>query len=165
MLHEDTVANMPLPPVQRSVVVPLERAAAFDLFVRRIGEWWPLLTHSCANEEAESCRIETGVGGRIVERTKAGVEHEWGTVLEWEEPRLVRFTWHPAVPKAQATEVLVTFEHEDEGTRVVLVHRDWERFGSDAASVRGRYERGWGLVLEEYVARANLSGQTTKSSS
>ncbi|AGP41847.1 hypothetical protein [Sorangium cellulosum] len=34
------------PPIRRSPIVPLSRADAFDLFVRRIADGWPLATRS-----------------------------------------------------------------------------------------------------------------------
>ncbi len=164
MLQQDTVGAMALPPVRRTVLVPLAPSDAFDLFVRRMAEWWPLLTHSCANEDAASCHVEPGVGGRIVERTKSGELHEWGTMLGWQEPAMLRFTWHPGMPLERATEVEVTFEAEGAGTRVSLEHRLWERFGEEAERVRGRYESGWAHVLGLFEARASAR-QTTKSSS
>ncbi|WP_437724098.1 hypothetical protein [Sorangium sp. So ce861] len=35
-----------VPPIRRSPIVPLSRADAFDLFVRRIADRWPLATRS-----------------------------------------------------------------------------------------------------------------------
>jgi hypothetical protein len=54
-----------LPPVRKSVVVPLDRPAAFDLFVRRLPEWWPLATRSVHLDRAASCHVEAHAGGRL----------------------------------------------------------------------------------------------------
>jgi len=46
-----------LPPVRKSVVVPMATPDAFDLFFRRLPEWWPLSTRSVALEHAASCHV------------------------------------------------------------------------------------------------------------
>lgn len=148
-----------LPPVRRSVIVPLDQRAAFDLFVRRLGEWWPLATRSVALADAVSCQIEPRVGGRIFERTRAGTESDWGMLLVFEEPSRLVFTWHPGLPPATATEVEVTFVPTGDQTRVDVEHRHWEKLGDRAAFVRGLYEGGWPGVLDRLVARAR--GETT----
>jgi uncharacterized protein YndB with AHSA1/START domain len=143
-----------LPPVHRSVIVPLDQRAAFDLFVRRLGEWWPLATRSVALADAESCEIEPRVGGRIFERTRAGMESDWGVLLAFEEPSRLVFSWHPGMPPATATEVEVTFVPTGDQTRVDVEHRHFERLGDRAAFVRALYEGGWPGVLARFETLA-----------
>lgn len=38
--------------------------------------------------------FESGAGGRIVEQTREGVEHDCGRVLDWEPPTRLRYSWH-----------------------------------------------------------------------
>jgi uncharacterized protein YndB with AHSA1/START domain len=142
-----------LPPVRKSVVVPLERAAAFELFTRRLGEWWPL-THRSATKDAVYCTVEPYVGGRLFERTRFGTESVWGVYLVFEEPSRVVFTWHPGATEETATEVEVTFSAIERGTRVDVEHRHWERLGARASFVRELFDGGWVGVLERFVARA-----------
>lgn len=149
-----TTTTTPLPSVQRSVIVPLGQRAAFELFVRRLGEWWPLSTRSVALADAVSCRMEPRAGGRIFERTRNGVESEWGQLLAFEEPARLVFTWHPGTPPETATEVEVRFVPLGDQTRVEVEHRHWERLGDRAAFVRSLYEGGWVGVLDRLVARA-----------
>jgi uncharacterized protein YndB with AHSA1/START domain len=149
----------PLPPVRRSVIVPLEQRDAFDLFVRHIGEWWPRATRSVGLTAAVSCRIEPRVGGRIFEQSRAGIESDWGVLLAYEEPLRLVFTWHPGNPPETATEVEVTFVPTGDQTLVDVEHRHWKRLGDRAAFVRSRYEGGWTGVLDRLVARAR--GQAT----
>src|SRR5690606_32700248 len=49
----------------RTVAIPVERA--FELFTRRMGEWWPLATHSIAGTDVTALRFEERVGGRVTE--------------------------------------------------------------------------------------------------
>jgi uncharacterized protein YndB with AHSA1/START domain len=143
-----------LPPVRRSVVVPLGPEAAFDLFVRRLAEWWPLATRSVHLEDAASCHVEARVGGRLFERSRGGVEATWGTFTVLDEGARAVFTWHPGLPEAAATEIEVTFTPLGAGTRVDVEHRGWERLGARASFVRGLMEGGWPGVLARFEARA-----------
>jgi uncharacterized protein YndB with AHSA1/START domain len=142
----------PLPPVRRSVVVPLAPAAAFDLFVRRIADWWPLASRSVAGTDAVTCFVEVHPGGRVYERTRDGVEHPWGRVLDCDPPHGIRFTWHPGQPEAGAQVVEVTFTADGPRTRVDLEHREWERAGANAEFLRGRFAGGWQPLLERFAA-------------
>jgi hypothetical protein len=45
----------------------------------------------------------------------------------------------------------------DDGTRVELEHRRWDRFAGDAADARDRYEHGWPPVLERFVSRTGAA--------
>jgi len=143
-----------LPPVEKSVVVPLGPADAFDLFVRRLAEWWPLATRSVYVDDAASCHVEARVGGRLFERSRQGVEATWGTFKVLDEGVRAVFTWHPGLPETAATEVEVTFTPLGAGTRVDVVHRDWERLGARASFVRGLMDGGWPGVLARFEARA-----------
>jgi uncharacterized protein YndB with AHSA1/START domain len=144
----------PLPPVRRSVVVPLDPSSAFDLFVRRIKDWWPLSARSIALENAVSCHIEPHVGGRVFERTRDGREGIWGRVVAWEEPLRLVFTWHPGSLEETPEEVEVRFVDIGGRTRVDLEHRNWEHAGEKAALRRGLFEGGWPGVLARFEALA-----------
>src|SRR5437763_8473995 len=145
---------MALPPVARAVAVPLAKAAAFDLFVRRIADWWPLETRS-ASGKAISCAVEPRVGGRIFETTRDGEELLWGHILVWEEATRLVFTWRvPGLEAGTETEIEVRFvgEADRSMTRVELEHRQWERLGALAATLRGAYDGGWPGILARFVA-------------
>jgi uncharacterized protein YndB with AHSA1/START domain len=147
----------PLPPLRRRVTVPLDRSSAFDLFIRRLPEWWPLSTRSVWLEQAASCHVEAHRGGRLYERSRAGEESTWGTFLEFEAPVRAMFSWHPGAPAASATEVEVTFTAEGASTRVDLEHRHWERLGARASFVRDLFEGGWNPVLARFETLARGS--------
>jgi hypothetical protein len=160
-VREEVALMTDLSPIRRSVVVPLDPRAAFDLFVFRISEWWPLATRSVLLGNAVSLHFEPRVGGRFFERGRDGREEPWGTVLAWEEPTRVAFTWHPGMADTMATEVEVRFTGSTRETLVEVVHRNWERMGERAALVRGLYDgsAGWPGVLERFVQRAAGDGQ------
>lgn len=143
-----------IPPVERSIQVPWDPETAFRRFTERIDEWWPLETHACAPEEAETCAVEPGVGGRLYETTRDGEEHLWGTITAWDPPRRLAFTWHPGRPTATRQDVEVTFAPVRGGTRVEVVHTGWERLGKEAEETREQYGPGWEFVLGRYSAES-----------
>ena len=143
-----------LPPVQKTVTVPLTTAAAFDLFVRRLHEWWPLAARSVSLDNAASCHVEAHLGGRLYERSRDGREEIWGRFTVFEDGTRVVFAWHPGIAETSATEVEINFSAVGSSTRIVIEHRHWERLGPRASLVRGIMDAGWPGVLARYQACA-----------
>ena len=143
-----------LPPVRKSVVVPMATSDAFDLFFRRLPEWWPLSTRSVALENAASCHVEPHVGGRLYERTRDGHQHTWGRFVLFDNGARAIFSWHPGLPENRATEVEVRFIPVGASTRVDIEHREWERLGERASFVRAILDGGWPGVLARFEALA-----------
>jgi uncharacterized protein YndB with AHSA1/START domain len=141
-------AQTTAPPVLRSVTVGVDADRAFEVFTRRIADWWPLQAYSCFGEEAAGVIFE---GERIVERSKSGEEAVWGEVLAWEPPSRIAFTWHPGREGEPVTEVEVRFRSEGGATTVELEHTGWERLGEGWELSRSGYENGWPAVLDLFA--------------
>ena len=142
-------------PVLRSVTVECTPEHAFRVFTERLGDWWPLGKYSVYGEEAASAAFEPGVGGRIVERSRAGEESSWGEILAWEPPTHVAFTWHPGhAADEPSTEVELRFVAVGDATRVELEHRGWEVLAKPEET-RSSYDQGWPAVLDRYAAAAS----------
>lgn len=152
-------------PVVKTVNVDCSPGEAFHFFTADFAQWWPLATHSCVGfmsefkETPESCIFEPRTGGRIVEYARSGEEHLWGTVLAWEPPSRVAFSWHPGREASLAQTVEVTFHPMGENTRVVLTHSGFESLGETAEAERDGYNNGWEAVFvaafTEYANRKN----------
>lgn len=140
-----------LEPLRFTVRVERPPADAFEVFTSGFGRWWPLATHSLGRERAVTCGIEPSVGGLVYEVGERGERLAWGRVLAWDPPRGLVLSWHPGRPAEQGQEVEVRFVADGGGTRVELEHRDWQKLGGEAGSVRGRYGEGWKGVLRKYV--------------
>ena len=138
----------PIPPLVVELEVAVEPAAAFDAWVSRPSAWWPR-GHTMSGDPA-TIVVEPFRGGRIYERDRAGNELAWGEVLECEPPRRLRFAWHLFFPRAEATEVELTFEPVAGGTRVRLVQTGWEVLGEPGAPRRDRTVQGWAAVTAPY---------------
>lgn len=144
-------------PVVLEVTVTSSIEDAWLTFTAGFGSWWPVAQHSIGEERVTAVEMEPGVGGRVLERWDDGREHEWGVITEWDEPNRLVFSWHPNLEKARTTEIEVRFTSIDEGTRVSLEHRGWERLDKDAQAAREDYASGWAPVLELFARRAGAT--------
>lgn len=153
MNDADTNATTDRDTLVKTVRVPLAPPAAFELFTGRMSSWWPLATHSVGGTDAVDLRLEARPGGEIVESLRDGTTSVWGTVVRWDPPSGLAFTWHPGRPADEATDVAVDFIAEGEGTLVRLTHTGWAHRGDGALARRG-YDTGWAFVLGRYRGAA-----------
>lgn len=130
--------------IKRSVVVSAPVEQAWEVFVGRPSDWWPLARHSIAGDDAVG--VEIGPE-RVVERVKDGTEHTWGRVLAWEPPRRLAFTWEIDPTGRCGTEIEVRFSPEGDGTRVDLEHRGWP---DETDEQQVHYASGWEFILDRY---------------
>ena len=138
------------PPIRQTTVVRSDVAHTFDVFVRRIGEWWPTRPHSLGQEKVVGVTVEEFVSGRVFETWADGKEVEWGRVTGWEPPARFAMTWEIT---PVATEVELRFRALGPAlTRVELEHSGWERLSEEQyrtlTAVEGGYPSGWTRVLD-----------------
>ena len=97
--------------------------------------------------------LESGVGGRIYERTADGVEHDWGVVTVWDPPKRLAYLWHLGRDRSEATDVDIRFVargpaipgsrsstgagNASAPTRGRLAGPQPDRVGNPAAALRG----------------------------
>lgn len=152
------VTEATIEPIRKAITVPCDARTAFDVFARRISDWWPAAEHSVSAMEGKAAPkvvLELEEGGRLYEIAPDGREIEWGSVKSVEPGRRLVLNWHINKPAAQATEVDITFADRADGkTDVTLVHRNFEAMGDDGSSQRDGYNQGWVNVFENHYARA-----------
>ena len=148
------------------VEVPIERA--FSVFVEQMESWWPA-SHHIGGTAFETIIVEPRVGGRWYERNVEGQQCNWGTVLAWDAPHHVAFSWHVGPGReslewgydadpARASRVDVRFTAEGAGATVVeLVHSGLERHGAGVEQLRAAFEapNAWSGILALYAEAAN----------
>jgi uncharacterized protein YndB with AHSA1/START domain len=151
-MNGDSVA-----PVVRAAWVERTPEDAFAVFTDEIGAWWPLPTHGLFGDASGGVSFRDG---QLIEHSIDGRETTWGEVLSWEPPTRLVVSWHPGRSRDDASEVEVTFEADGTGTRVVLEHRGWERFGIEGAARRRSYQgpNAWGSVLDHFADGAEPVG-------
>jgi uncharacterized protein YndB with AHSA1/START domain len=149
--------SVSIEPVVKTVTVACTPEEAFRYFTADFGMWWPTATRSVVayasqfKDKPATAVLEPRVTGRIFERTRDGEEHAWGSVLVWQPPTRVAFSFHPGRDEQEAQTVEVTFSGAPEGTRVVLTHSGWEKLSANAQQARDSYNQGWeGVFVTNY---------------
>jgi hypothetical protein len=138
--------------IELDVNCPAEHA--FATWTADISRWWPA-DHTASGEDDTSVVLEGRPGGRIFERTKAGIEHDWGEITIWEPPRRFGYLWHLRRDRADATEVEIRFVPvADARTHVEIEHRGWENLGAGGQDWRDRNRGGWATLLPHFVGAA-----------
>ncbi|WP_342359152.1 SRPBCC family protein [Terrarubrum flagellatum] len=153
---------MTIASVRKEITVEVTQARAFRVFTEEHGAWWPLATHHIAAKPAETAIIEPFAGGRWFERAADGEICLWGKVLAWEPPTRLVLGWQIGADwkhdPALITEVEIRFVALGPAlTRIELEHRDLERFGEAAGTLRGSFdsEGGWAGIMKLYGERAS----------
>ena len=134
-------------PVHATVEVAAPLAKAFEVFTKRMTDWWPV--EYAMVPTPRQVIIEPRKDGRWYERGADGSEKLVATVTAWDPPGRVAFAWHidgawQSHPKLAAA---------GKGTRVTLEHGDLERFGEQAEATRNGLsgQGGWGDLLQGFA--------------
>jgi uncharacterized protein YndB with AHSA1/START domain len=143
-------------PIRITLEVACTPEHAFETWASRIATWWPK-SHSVSTDPALEVILEGRAGGRIYERTPAGIEHDWGEVTVWEPPHRLGYLWHLRRDRADATDVEIRFVPVRSGTRVEIEHGGWERLGAGGEEWRDRNRGGWASLLPHYQAAIESS--------
>jgi len=130
-----TIAQFTVPPVIKAVSVRAAPARAFEFFARDLARWWPLPQFHTGPDPVD-CAIEPRVGGRVFERAADGRETAWGTVVAYEPPHRLSFSWIIGLSAELAQLIELRFTQEG-----------WEKLGDAAAALRERYDRGWATLI------------------
>ena len=72
-----------LEPIIKTIVVPCSQQMAFDIFITRVGSWWPLDKNSVSamnGAVAKQVVIEPRLGGKVYEIAHDDTRHDWGSV-------------------------------------------------------------------------------------
>ena len=158
------MAEQTIEAVKKSITVSANPETAFEIFTADFDSWWPR-SHHLGKTPMTRGIIEPRKGGRCYTRHEDGSEVDWGTVLVWEPPRRLVFSWQIGADwkcepdLSKASEVEVRFTPEGGGkTRVDLEHRHFERMtaGGEAMRAGVNAEGGWGSLLQLFANRVDV---------
>lgn len=145
-----------LPPVRREVIVGADPDLAFRVFTEQIASWWPVEGHS-VHGAGSSVAFRNG---KIIETHPDQPDSVWGTVIIWDPPDSVEFTWHPGGTADRAGRVRVSFTRLGPArTLVQLEHSGWSVY-ADPEAARNEYQNGWPRVLGEYQDAVHTDNST-----
>jgi uncharacterized protein YndB with AHSA1/START domain len=137
-----------LEPITVKRELPAKASDAFDVYTRRIGEWWPA-GFTASGHSLTAVIFEPRVGGRLYECGDSGDEFRWGTVQVWEPGHRVVHSWLLAQDRENPSQVEVAFVEADDGCRFELEHRGWT---PENAVARSKFAdaAGWPVVLADF---------------
>lgn len=144
--------------VSKKVMVPADAGKAFDVFVARMGSWWPK-SHSILKNEVQNVVVELAPQGRWFEHDGQGNEADWGFVKSFERGDHLLLCWQLNADwvrdEALDTEVFVTFESKGDMTEVTLTHRLLENYGARAAEMKEKFEapNAWADMMTSFADR------------
>jgi uncharacterized protein YndB with AHSA1/START domain len=140
-----------------AVEAPVDRA--FRVFTEQMDKIKPR-EHNMLGVDIAETVFEPRAGGRIYDRGTDGSECEWASVIAYEPPDRVVFSWNVSphwqveTDPARRSEVEVRFVAEGlERTRVELEHRHLDRHGDGWEGLRDGVAApdGWPLYLQRYT--------------
>lgn len=145
-------------PIRKTVTVPLDRQAAFELFTSGINRWWPKDSHSLTASRGipgdVGVRMEPRVGGRVLERLPDGTEAAWATITHWQPGERLGLSWYVGRDEDEATTIDIRFTQTEAGTRVDLAHGGFAALGNEGRDICATYATGWDKVLCRCYRRA-----------
>ncbi len=149
-------------PVVKSVTVRASAEHAFKVFTEGFDTWWPR-SHHIGTSPMKRAVVETFLGGRCYTEQVDGTDCPWGQVTAWDPPRRLVIAWmiapdwkyQPDISKSSEVEIRFT-PLADGTTRVDLEHREFERLGAGAETMRKGVggDGGWGGLLTMFKGAA-----------
>lgn len=149
--------------VRQEIVVEAPVDRAFRVFTEQMDKIKPR-EHNMLGVDIEATVFEPRAGGRIYDRGTDGSECEWASVIAYEPPDRIVFSWNISphwqveTDPARRSEVEVRFIAESpERTRVELEHRHLDRHGDGWEGLRDGVAApdGWPLYLQRYTDLLN----------
>jgi uncharacterized protein YndB with AHSA1/START domain len=133
--------------VRQTVDVRAERARIWRALTREIGEWWP--RPSGTRSGKPTFRLDSGVGGYVVEDWGDGQGAVWAAVTMFREGEVLQLssdlTDRKGLGRGRTT---IRLETSPEGTRI---HLEEVAFGTLSPALAGDLAAGWGLILRQYL--------------
>ena len=143
--------------IKKELQVPLPPKKAFHHFVYDLNEWWPK-EYTWSGENLKEIKIMAKINGLCTETGPFGFRCDWGRVIEFQENKLIAFTWQispqriPEPDPNKASLVTVQFTEQDGQAFIQFNHSRFENHGDGAEeySHAMNSEQGWGYILGRY---------------
>jgi hypothetical protein len=142
--------------MKKTITVEASQAKAFKVFTANFDNWWPR-ENKIGRTALKQAVLEPRNGGRWYEVGEDGSECDWGTVLAFEPTARLLLAWQISATwqydPTFVTEVEVRFiEEGPKRTRVELEHRNLDRYGETAGTMRDVFAspNGWGGILARF---------------
>lgn len=143
-------------PVRKQILVNVPQPEAFTAFTENVDAWYPR-EYRIGQSQVKKAVLETRIHGQFYGIAEDGTRGDWATVLAWEPPNRVLLGWHLnaafQLDPSFVTEVEISFIPEgSDKTWVKLEHRNLEKFGQNAPTLRKRFDSdaAWNFQLKKF---------------
>jgi hypothetical protein len=137
--------------ISATTIVALEPEVAFEVFTEEIDKWWRRGPRFRWLVEGEgTLRFEGGEGGRLLEDPGDAAREAFvvGRIISWKPAERVVFEMRArAFEPDQSTEVEISFEPVERGTRVRVEHRGWDSIPADHAARHDLDDTAFGAMM------------------
>ncbi len=130
--------------IVKCVVLGCRPERAFALVTEHAGLWWPADRRHTSDAGSV---IQMQATGRFFERAADGQEVELGVVRCYEPARRLLLDWYPGTGPAAPTQVEISFDELDGGTRVTIHHGPGLAGLAAFENKADAYLRSWQRVL------------------
>ena len=161
--------------ISKEVKVDSLASEAYQKFVYEFNEWWPK-EYTWSQDVLHEISIDAHKDGLCSEIGPYGFRCDWGRVTDLEEGTFIEMKWQigptrePLPNPDKASDILIEFTEDDEGTLIVFQHFNIGNHGERAEEYRNlmNSEQGWDYILgcfKNYCAQletpyANSSNDT-----
>ena len=144
--------------ITKNIELNLSAEEAFGKFVNNFHEWWPK-EYTWSLDTLEDISIASAVGGFCTEIGPNGFRVDWGTVIDFQENKLLSFKWQigparePVPDPGKASLVTIAFHSiSDWETDVELTHSDFKNHGDNYLEYLNAMDskHGWSYLLNCY---------------
>ncbi len=140
--------------ISKEVKVDLVAREAYQKFVLEFNEWWPK-EYTWSQDMLHEISIDPQKDGLCSEIGPYGFRCDWGRVTDLEEGTFIEMKWQigptrePVPNPDKASDIMIEFTEDDEGTLVVLQHFNFGNHGEGAAEYRNLMDsdQGWNYIL------------------
>ncbi len=140
--------------ISKEIKVDLVTREAYEKFVTEFNEWWPK-EYTWSQNMLHEISIDARIDGMCSEIGPYGFRSDWGRVTDLDEGTFIEMKWQigpnrePVPNPDRASDILIEFTEDDEGTLIVFQHFNFGNLGEGAEEYRNLMdsEQGWDYIL------------------
>lgn len=140
--------------ISKKITVNLVVKETYQKFINECNEWWPR-EFTWSQNMLHEISIDDRKDGLCTEIGPFGFRCDWGRVTDLEEDTFIEMKWQigssrePVPNPDKASDVLIEFVEDEEGTQISLQHFNFGNHGEGAVDYRDRMESslGWDYIL------------------
>ncbi len=143
--------------ISKELKVDLVAREAYQKFVTEINEWWPK-EYTWSQDMLHEISIDAQKDGLCSEIGPYGFRCDWGRVTDLEEGAFIELKWQigfnkePVPNPDKASDIMIEFSEDDEGTLIVFQHFNFGNHGEEAEKYRSLMDsdQGWNYILGSF---------------